>query len=98
MELPELGHVRGKFHKRVWMETNDVVLLGLRATCDTSDTKADIIGKYNSDEVKTLKACGEIPKTIDLTNALATVIDKDAPSVNSNDIDIEGANFNFDDI
>lgn len=53
-----LCHVRGKFRKRVWINRDDVILLGLR---DYQDEKADIIHKFSAEEVSRLKKLGEIP-------------------------------------
>jgi translation initiation factor 1A len=53
-----LGKIRGKMLKRVWINKDDIVLVGLR---DFEDDKVDIIHKYNEDEVRNLKAVGEIP-------------------------------------
>ncbi|KAL6076212.1 Translation initiation factor 1A [Balamuthia mandrillaris] len=53
-----LCHVRGKFKKRVWINKDDFVLVGLR---DYQDDKADIIHKYTPDEARNLAALGEIP-------------------------------------
>lgn len=50
-------HIRGKFRKRVWISTGDVVLIGLR---EFQESKADIIHKYNADEVSFLKTHNEI--------------------------------------
>lgn len=52
-----LGHVRGKMFKRVWINTGDVVLVSLR---DYQDGKCDIMMKYNPDEIRSLKAYGEL--------------------------------------
>lgn len=56
----KLCHIRGKFRKRVWINTDDVILLGLRAF---EDEKADVIGKYTLDEARTLQAYEELPKS-----------------------------------
>lgn len=53
-----LAHVRGKFKKRVWINKDDFVLIGLR---DYQDDKADIIHKYTMDEARLLARWGEIP-------------------------------------
>eukprot|EP01087_Luapelamoeba_hula_P005427 TRINITY_DN1550_c0_g1_i1.p1 TRINITY_DN1550_c0_g1~~TRINITY_DN1550_c0_g1_i1.p1 ORF type:complete len:189 (+),score=45.91 TRINITY_DN1550_c0_g1_i1:54-620(+) len=53
-----LCHVRGKFKKRVWINKDDFVLVGLR---DYQDDKGDIIHKYSPEEARTLRAWGEIP-------------------------------------
>lgn len=51
------GNIRGKMKKKVWINQGDIVLVSLRGF---QDDKCDIIHKYNSDEVKTLKTEGEI--------------------------------------
>jgi len=53
-----LCHVRGKFKKRVWINKDDFVLVGLR---DYQDDKADIIHKYTPEEIRLLRSWGEIP-------------------------------------
>ena len=50
-------HIRGKFRKRVWMNVGDVVLISLR---EFEDGKADVIHKYNPEEVAVLRDRGEI--------------------------------------
>ena len=50
--------IRGAFRKRVWIREGDFILVGLR---DFQDDKADIIGKYSSDEVRRLRVLREIP-------------------------------------
>lgn len=54
-----LCHIRGKFRKRVWINADDIILLGLRSF---EDDKADVIHKYMQDEARTLQAYEEIPK------------------------------------
>jgi translation initiation factor 1A len=41
--------------KKVWVNTGDVILLGLR---DFQDEKADVILKYLADEARSLKVGG----------------------------------------
>jgi len=53
-----LGHIRGKMRKKVWINTGDIILVGLR---DFQDGKCDVIAKYNSDEARELKAHGQLP-------------------------------------
>jgi len=53
-----LCHVRGKFKKRVWINKDDFVLVGLR---DYQDEKSDIIHKYTTEEARLLRSWGEIP-------------------------------------
>ncbi|XP_051024819.1 eukaryotic translation initiation factor 1A, X-chromosomal-like [Acomys russatus] len=54
-----LCHIRGELRKKVWINTSDVILAGLR---DYQDNKADIILKYTVDEARSLKAYGELPE------------------------------------
>jgi len=56
-----LCHIRGKLRKKVWINTGDIILLGLR---DYQDAKADVILKYTSDEARNLKAYGELPDNV----------------------------------
>jgi len=51
------AHMRGKMKRKVWVAVGDVVLFSLR---EYQDAKCDIIYKYNDDEVRQLKAYGEI--------------------------------------
>ena len=55
-----LCHIRGKMRKKVWVTAGDIILIGLR---DFQDDKADVIHKYNADEARNLKSCGELPET-----------------------------------
>ncbi|CDF38839.1 Translation initiation factor eIF1A [Chondrus crispus] len=55
-----LCHIRGKLRKKVWVNAQDIVLVGLR---DYQDDKADIILKYSPDEARNLMKYGEIPDT-----------------------------------
>ncbi|EDO32419.1 predicted protein [Nematostella vectensis] len=57
--MKRLCHIRGKLRKKVWINTGDIILLGLR---DYQDTKADVILRYNPDEARNLKAYGELPE------------------------------------
>lgn len=57
--IKRLCHIRGKLRKKVWINTSDIILVGLR---DYQDNKADVILKYNADEARSLKAYGELPE------------------------------------
>uniref|UniRef100_A0A8D3DGP3 Eukaryotic translation initiation factor 4C n=1 Tax=Scophthalmus maximus TaxID=52904 RepID=A0A8D3DGP3_SCOMX len=46
-----LCHIRGKLRKKVWINTSDIILVGLR---DYQDNKADVILKYNAEEARVL--------------------------------------------
>jgi len=59
--VKRLCHIRGKMRKKVWVNTGDIILLGLR---DYQDEKADVILKYMADEARSLKAYGELPESI----------------------------------
>ena len=50
-----------KDEKKVWVNTSDIILLGLR---DFQDEKADVILKYTAEEARSLKAYGELPESI----------------------------------
>ena len=56
-----LGNIRGSMRKKVWIKVNDVILVSLR---DFEDGKCDVIHKYESKEVNSLKMLDEIPKTV----------------------------------
>lgn len=58
--VKRLCHIRGKLRKKVWINSGDIILLGLR---DYQDTKADVILKYTADEARNLKAYGELPES-----------------------------------
>ncbi|XP_065860266.1 eukaryotic translation initiation factor 1A-like [Euphorbia lathyris] len=67
-----LCHIRGKMHKKVWINTGDIILLGLR---DYQDDKADVILKYMPDEARLLKAYNELPDNIRLNEGLVVADD-----------------------
>ncbi|BDA40869.1 g6376 [Coccomyxa elongata] len=68
-----LCHIRGKMRKKVWVNTGDIILVGLR---DYQDEKADVILKYMADEARSLKAYGELPESIRV-NETDTFADED---------------------
>lgn len=72
--VKRLCHIRGKLRKKVWINQGDVVLIGLR---EYQDTKADVILKYNDDEARNLKAYGEIPESVTITESGAVLGDAD---------------------
>lgn len=57
--VKRLCHIRGKLRKKVWINTSDIILIGLR---DFQDEKADVILKYTPDEARALKNKGCIPE------------------------------------
>ncbi|WAR08337.1 IF1AX-like protein [Mya arenaria] len=58
--VKRLCHIRGKLRKKVWINSGDIILLGLR---DYQDAKADVILKYTPDEARNLKTYGELPES-----------------------------------
>lgn len=61
-----LCHIRGKMRKKVWVNTGDIILVGLR---DYQDAKADVILKYMADEARSLKQYQELPEHIRVNDA-----------------------------
>lgn len=61
-----LCHIRGKLRRRVWINTGDIILVGLR---DYQDNKADVILKYKADEARNLKTYGELPENAQINEA-----------------------------
>ena len=59
-------HIRGQMKRRVWINNDDIILVGLR---DYQDEKADVILKYTADEVRALKEYQEIPDSIKVADA-----------------------------
>lgn len=55
--VSRLAVIRGAMRKKVWIKLEDWVLVGLR---EYQDNKCDIIGKYTEEDVRNLKAYGEI--------------------------------------
>jgi len=60
-----LAHIRGKMRKRVWVNSGDIVLLGLR---EYQDGKADVLLKYNEEDVRALKRLGHLPQSAQITS------------------------------
>ncbi len=69
-----LCHIRGKMHKKVWIASGDIILVGLR---DYQDDKADVILKYQPDEARLLKAYGELPENVRLNEGIAGGMDEE---------------------
>ena len=62
-----LCHIRGKLRKKVWINAQDIILIGLR---DYQDDKADVIMKYTSEEARNLKAYGELPESAQISDTV----------------------------
>lgn len=56
-------HIRGKLRKKVWINTGDIVLVGLRGY---QDDKGDVILKYTPEEARLLKNEGSLPESATL--------------------------------
>jgi len=65
-----LGIIRGNMYKKVWLNKGDLVLCSKRI--NLKDNKCDIIFKYNSDEVRTLKKLKEILPEINVSDTTIT--------------------------
>jgi translation initiation factor 1A len=87
-----LCHIRGKMIKKVWICLGDTVLVSLRHF-HFKDMKGDIIVKYNFEEVRNLKAYGELPAgyNINETDVVDSELSKDKvsqlPNMRSSDVD-----------
>jgi translation initiation factor 1A len=53
------------FDLQVWVAVGDIVLVSLR---EYQDEKGDVILKYTADEARELKAIGEIPEHITISD------------------------------
>ena len=58
-----LCKIRGKLRKKVWINSSDIILIGLR---EYQDEKADIIQKYSPAEARNLRSYGELPDDVNL--------------------------------
>ena len=67
-----LGIIRGTMKKKVWLTTDDYILVALR---EFEDDKADIIHKYYPEEVNILKYEKEIPDCLMKKNISKDIID-----------------------
>lgn len=53
--------IRGSMRKRIWIASNDLVLISLR---EFDNDKGDVIHKYEENEAKKLMKRGEIPNIV----------------------------------
>jgi translation initiation factor 1A len=70
-EVERVGHIRGKMKKKVWIGIGDLVMCSLR---EFQNEKCDIILKYLPDEIRQLKAQGEVPQDLEINE------NQDAPA------------------
>ena len=57
-DVARVGLIRGTMRRRVWINTGDIVLVGLR---EFDQSKADVIHKYTTEEARNLQAYDELP-------------------------------------
>lgn len=56
-----LGIIRGNMRKRVWVNQDDIILVGLRSF---QDDKADVLHKYTNEEITRLRKMGYLPNKV----------------------------------
>lgn len=72
--ITRICKIRGSFHRRVWIQVNDIVLVSLRG----EDEKGDIFHKYYPYEIKQLRKSNAIPDNFVDTEATTANIEFDA--------------------
>jgi len=95
-----LCHIRGKLRKKVWINTGDIILVGLR---DYQDDKADVILKYTPDEARVLKNTGQLPESAklneggeDQNEGEVEFVDSGERSHSDNEVGIQDRNYLID--
>ena len=83
-----MGTIRGAMKNRVWINTGDIVLVGLREF-GSEDDRCDIIMKYFDEEAKELQELGEIPEHVKIAEG-GIGLDDDEGFGDSDDEDEEG--------
>merc|ERR1712048_1128867 len=78
------ANIRGKMRKKVWINNNDIILVGLR---DYEKHKCDVINKYHPDEARRLKRQGHIPESINIDDGGVKEEDNMITFGNENDDD-----------
>lgn len=79
--------IRGKMVKKDWVSRNDIVLISLREY--QKDNIADIIHKYNPNEVRQLKKYGHLPENFTANNDGETQEDVDSDDEGNVTFEIE---------
>lgn len=69
-----IAHIRGRFKRRVWINQGDFVLVSFR---EFEDEKADIIYKYNQEEMEYLKSSGLLDPEMILNPGATTFVSLD---------------------
>lgn len=65
--IDRMAIIRGKFKKRCWINKNDIIVINLRGY---QDDRADVIHKYQPNDVKQLVRKGIIPRSLLSEDAL----------------------------
>lgn len=89
-KIERICHIRGKFHRRVWINTGDMVLISLR---EFEPDKGDIIHKYTNEEGKFLIQQNEFE--LDSSDSF-TPIDDDMTITQENEDSSEDESVNID--
>lgn len=76
--VKRLCQIRGKLRKKVWINSGDIVLVGLR---EYQDARADVILKYNPDEARNLKSYGELPEHAKINDTVTFGDDEDDDNI-----------------
>lgn len=69
---------------QVWINTGDIILVGLR---DYQDDKADVILKYSTDEARYLKDYGELPESCKINDTATFGPNDDDDDIHFGDIE-----------
>lgn len=88
--VPRTGLIRGTMRRRVWINTGDIVLVGLR---EFEAEKADVIHKYTAEEARNLQAYGELPTTARINQTVIEIA-----MDGRGDGDAEDVGFDFEDV
>ena len=92
-EKERLGIIRGAMKKKIWINMNDLLLIGLR---DFENDKADIIHKYTNEEDIKLQELGHLSSYIvkDDINNINDIFITDSNQNINNDSDSNNENLN----
>ena len=88
-DVARTGLIRGTMRRRVWINTGDIVLIGLR---EFQPDKADVIHKYTTEEARNLQAFGELPASAKINQ---TAVDM---AMDGADGQEEDMGFDFDEV
>eukprot|EP01035_Chromulina_nebulosa_P007140 gene7140-9628_t len=69
-DVARTGLIRGTMRRRVWINTGDIVLIGLR---EFQPDRADVIHKYTTEEARNLQAFGELPASANINRTAVDI-------------------------